>query len=193
MKWAWKSIQGLPSKSYVCGKCGTSLSSEKGWVADDSSGRPAAFIYICHDCTYPTFIGPDGEQIPGIPYGDSVPHVSDSHVNELYEEARRSTAANAYTAAVLCCRKLLMHIAVAKGATSGQSFADYVDFLAKKGYVPPDGCEWVDHIRKKGNEANHEIAIMGRSDAEELIGFAEMLLRFIYEFPARVKKSVPDH
>jgi hypothetical protein len=44
----------------------------------------------------------------------------------------------------------------------------------------------VDHIRKKGNEANHEIAIMSRTDAEELISFIEMLLKFMYEFPARI-------
>jgi hypothetical protein len=47
----------------------------------------------------------------------------------------------------------------------------------------------VDHIRKKGNEATHEIALMGQADAEELIGFTEMLLKFIYEFPARVPPS----
>jgi hypothetical protein len=44
----------------------------------------------------------------------------------------------------------------------------------------------VDHIRKKGNEANHEIALMTRVDAEELLSFSEMLLKFIYEFPSRI-------
>jgi len=36
------------------------------------------------------------------------------------------------------------------------------------------------------NEANHEIQIMTRDDARDLIKFAEMLLRFIYEFPKLV-------
>ena len=53
-------------------------------------------------------------------------------------------------------------------------------------YVPPNGQGWVDHIRKKGNEANHEIRLMSRRDAEELILLAEMLLKFVYEFPSRV-------
>ena len=44
----------------------------------------------------------------------------------------------------------------------------------------------MDHIRKKGNEATHEIALMTAQDATELISFAEMLLKFVYEFPARV-------
>jgi len=43
----------------------------------------------------------------------------------------------------------------------------------------------VDHIRTKGNEANHEIRLMGRQDAEELVTFVEMLLKFIYEFPSK--------
>jgi hypothetical protein len=59
--------------------------------------------------------------------------------------------------------------------------------LALKGYVPPNGKEWVDHIREKGNEATHEIQMMTREDAEDLITFLEMLLKFMYEFPAKMK------
>ena len=96
---------------------------------------------------------------------------------------------SAYTAAVLACRKLLMNSAVAQGAAAGKTFVSYVDHLADKGYVPPNGRGWVDHIRKRGNEANHEIKLMSGSDAEELITFIEMLLKFIYEFPAKVPQS----
>ena len=79
-----------------------------------------------------------------------------------------------------------MHLAVEKGAPTGKSFLEYVEYLAQKGYVPPDGKGWVDHIRKKGNEANHEIKIMSEADAKDLIAFSEMLLKFVYEFPAKV-------
>jgi hypothetical protein len=79
-----------------------------------------------------------------------------------------------------------MNIAVSKGAEEGLSFVEYVDYLAAKGYVPPDGADWVDHIRKKGNEATHQIAIMKREDAEDLITFVEALLRFIFEYPGMV-------
>jgi len=79
-----------------------------------------------------------------------------------------------------------MHIAVEQKAEPGKSFLYYVEFLADNGYVPPNGKGWVDHIRKKGNEANHEIILMTNVDAQELISFSEMLLKFIYEFPASV-------
>ncbi len=82
-----------------------------------------------------------------------------------------------------------MHIAVDLKAAEGLSFLDYVEYLAAKGYVPPNGKAWVDHIRKKGNEANHEIVLMEKQDSEQLIDFVEMLLKFIYEFPNRVPKS----
>jgi hypothetical protein len=80
-----------------------------------------------------------------------------------------------------------MHIAVEKGAPVGKTFLEYVGYLAQKGYVPPGGEGWVDHIRVKGNEANHEIKAMAETDAADLITFTEMLLKFIYEFPAKVK------
>ena len=72
-----------------------------------------------------------------------------------------------------------MHIAVDKGANPGETLITYIEHLTRAGYVPPDGRGWVD-IRRKGNEANHEIQIQltTRNDAEELIVFTEMLLKF---------------
>jgi len=83
-----------------------------------------------------------------------------------------------------------MHIAVAKGAKAGDSFVSYVEYLASHNYVPPDAREWVDHIRTKGNEANHEIVIMKKGDAEDLLAFSEMLLKLIFEFPASIKRKI---
>jgi hypothetical protein len=120
--------------------------------------------------------------------GNPVQQVPEA-LNKLYDEARRCTAQNCYTAAVLICRKMLMNIAVAQGATEGLKFIDYVSYLSEKGFVPPNGKHCVDHNRKKGNEATHEIALMGAPEATELLGFVEMLLRFIFEFPALVPKD----
>jgi Domain of unknown function (DUF4145) len=93
---------------------------------------------------------------------------------------------NAHTAAVMCCRKLLMNVAVSEGAEVGKGFAYYVKYLADEGHIPPKATTWVDYIRNKGNDANHEIKIMTRADAERLIKFSEMLLRIMYEHPAEV-------
>jgi hypothetical protein len=79
-----------------------------------------------------------------------------------------------------------MHVAVVEGAAEDKNFLYYVEYLASSGFVPPKGKMWVDYIRRRGNEANHEILLMGAEDSRALITFVEMLLRFIYEFPEMV-------
>ncbi len=86
----------------------------------------------------------------------------------------------------LLARKLLMNIAVQHGAAAGRTFAEYVDHLAANGFVPPNGKPWVDQLRTKGNEATHEIHQTSQADARQVLTFAEMLLRFVYEFPSMV-------
>ena len=86
-----------------------------------------------------------------------------------------------------------MHIAVHVGAVAGHSFVSYVDFLVENHYAPPKSKDWIDKIRSHGNEATHEIVIKTQADAEEIMTFLEMLLKFIYEFPARAGvKKPPD-
>ena len=187
----WQGISGIGVQSYTCGYCGKAVASDRGWKTDSGGGlQPqSAFIYICPLCKQPTFIHAN-EQVPGVIYGDEVANLPDS-IASLYREARNCIAARSYTASVLTCRKLLMNIAVAQGAAEGKTFIHYVEHLAASGYVPPNGRGWVDHIRKKGNEANHEITLMNKADAEELILFTEMLLKFVYEFPSRVPAAQP--
>jgi Domain of unknown function (DUF4145) len=173
-------------KQYTCAYCGSLTASTLGWIFSPGGGQPDwnHGIRLCSFCKNPTYFR--GEHcIPGTPFGKEVKHLP-PEVQAMYEEARACTGANANTAAVLVCRKLLMHIAVAEGAEPGLSFKAYVDYLEKNNYLPPRGKDWVDHVRDKGNEANHEIVQMQREDAETLIGFLQMLLTFLYEFPKRV-------
>ena len=188
----WRNISTTNSRSYVCGYCGNSLASEKGFVGECLvEGFPSgnSKIYICHYCHQPTYFDILDNQTPGFAYGNPVNDISESSIEGLYNEARKCVSCGSYTGAVLCCRKLLMHIAVSKGAKVGLSFLEYINYLSDKGFIPPDGKEWVGHIREKGNEANHEIVLMKPDDAKELIDFIEMLLKFIFEFPGRMKKK----
>jgi hypothetical protein len=185
----WQNIIAITRRAFKCGFCGHEIATTLGWpfsVQGPGGLQPHANIAVCPFCSRPTFFE-DGSQsrTPGVPFGDPVQHLP-AEVAALYDEARRCTADNSYTAGVLAIRKLLMHIAVNLGAKEGQNFMEYVQYLADNGYVPPNGKAWVDHIRKKGNEANHEIVLMKEADARDLINFAEMLLKFIYEFPKRV-------
>lgn len=183
---AWSQAQGLQPRKYTCGYCANLVSSERGW---QTNVNPVHYIYICPHCENPSFFSPVA-QVPGVAPGVEVQHLPEN-VEKLYREARLAVSVGSCTASVLAARKLLMHIAVAQGAKEGESFLGYVDYLAQKGFVPPNGRGWVDHIRAKGNEANHEIKLMDAAEAGDLIAFAEMLLKFIYEFPSRVPKPQP--
>lgn len=178
----WIDLHTTNSASYICGYCGSSISSDKAYV----SRRPGhaeqnARIYICHVCNKPTFIY-GGVTTPAAALGKSVERLPED-IRLLYEEIRSSTSVNAFTAAVLAARKLLMHIAVEKGAEENKTFVTYVNYLDSNHYTPPNSTAWVDRIRQLGNDANHEIVIMNKDQAQLILTFLEMILKFMYEFP----------
>src|SRR6516164_11034221 len=72
-----------------------------------------------------------------------------------------------------------------------KTFTEYLDHLNNHGYLTPKNKNWVDHIRKKGNDANHTIDPIFQHEAETLITFLEMLLRLTYEFPGKMPAGKP--
>jgi DNA-directed RNA polymerase subunit RPC12/RpoP len=177
----WQNLHNNGSRTYVCGHCGNSIASQLGYYGTSGSTRVAT-IYICHQCNKPTFFYQD-IQVPGAQFGQAVKHIPDANVEKLYDEARTCFSVNAFTSSVMCCRKLLMNIAVSEGATEGLSFVEYVNYLNDNNFIPPKGKAWVDAIRKLGNEANHSIEFKNPDEARLIITFTEMLLKFIYEMP----------
>lgn len=182
----WLNTSALDAIEFRCGHCGREVGTNLGYENRTDNLR----VYLCPRC-YKASAWESGRIIPGAPYGnevDSLPH----EVAVLYKEARECVRAAAYSSAVLTCRKILMHVAVDQGADTGKNFITYVKWLADNGYVPPHGRRWVDHIRKRGNEANHEINVMEVHDAQELVGFVEMLLKFVYELPSRIPDDTTE-
>jgi hypothetical protein len=187
----WNTPQSINSLKFRCAFCDSVVASGVGWVAaihDRGIAIPAGAIRICPHCGHPTYFMRDGRQIPGPLDGEAVEGITEKTVEHIYAEARRTYGESCFTASVLCCRKLLMHVAVSKGAKAGLPFVQYVEYLDEKRFVPP-GCEaWIDEIRKKGNEANHEIVIMTKEQAKDILTFCEMLLKLIFEFPTKIGK-----
>lgn len=180
----WNSKQGMGSHAYRCGYCHRDVASTLGIGSNNSipggrtyePQRPSMpVIYYCPRCDSPSYFD-QHRQVPAPILGMSVSGLP-ADIDGLYEEARRATSISAFTSCVLTCRKLLMHIAVDRGAQAGLSFVEYIKYLADHGYIPPNGKSWVDRIRVSGNEANHEIVIKNAADADELLTFLEMLLR----------------
>lgn len=192
----WKNVSFVNGVNFTCGYCGTLAGPSTGYqcLINTYSNETAGDLYMCPNCNKPTFIIWDDEikileQVPGPMLGNDIEYL-EADIESIYNEARRCISVNAYTSAVLSCRKLLMNIAVSKGAAEGDTFYNYVTYLKDNHFIPPGGEGWVDHIRKKGNHATHKLPNSTKEDAEDLLTFAEMLLRFVYEMPGRMSKHV---
>lgn len=187
------SKKAVSDYEYNCGYCGILVGPSMRYACSTTTSQKRETttygnILLCPKCNKPTFIRNNPkEHVPGPMVGEKLEHLPQD-IENLYNEARSCISVNAYTSSVLSCRKLLMNISVAKGAPPGKKFIEYVNFLDEKHFTPPDSKEWVDHIRKMGNEATHDIPSIEKEDAIELLGFTEMLLRFVYEMPGKMQK-----
>ena len=184
----WDNISKIPSKNYICGYCGNTSLSQVGYTSDEVSK-----IYICYHCSKPTFFANSDSQTPEPYIKSEIAGISDESVKKLYEEICRSYSAKAYTVSVLGAKKLIMNIAVSKGAEENKLFIQYVEYLWSNYYIHPAAREWTDQVKDIGNDAAHEIKLMMESDAKNLIHFIEMLLKIIYDFPSRIKKRESDN
>lgn len=116
---------------------------------------------------------------------------------ELWGEIRECLGVGAYTAAVMLCRKLLMHIAVTHGLSAkdgkdrAPNFAQCVNHLVSEGVVTKRMEPWIERIREVGNEANHEIAPVGKESALDVATFTQKLLELAYEMDDTMTRAQP--
>lgn len=184
----WHGATAIQPRNYHCGFCDSAVGSNTGFISV-GEGRNS-IVMICPACNQPTYfqhgVGPG---IPGVKPGPSVSGAG-PEVIELYEEARSAASANAFTAAVMVCRKLLMNISVDLGAKPNLKFVQYVNFLAENSFVSPRMKEYTDYLRTLGNDANHEIDHRTKDDAEIAIDFIAAIIRHNYEMPMRLPSSL---
>ena len=124
--------------------------------------------------------GLTGNNIEGMP----------EDISACYEEAMRCMGSGCFTASELLCRKILMHIAVEKGASEGKSFAYYINYLEEEGYVARHMKKWVDLIRKHGNESTHSLNVVEKNRADSTLSFTAQLLVLLYEMPLKAEQYI---
>ena len=116
---------------------------------------------------------------------------------EAWQEVRASLSVGAYTASVMLCRKLLMHVAVGHGLPAkndndrAPSFVECVDYLETAGIITKLMRPWVDRIKNVGNEANHDLDPPVETRALDVARFTEQLLKLAYEMDAIMAESNP--
>ncbi len=119
-------------------------------------------------------------------------------VQRTWVEVRGCLAIGATTAAVMLCRKLLLHMAVQSGLPAknakerSPSFEECVLHLQTEGVVTKAMQPWVDRIRVVGNEANHELTQLTPEAAMDIAQFTLQLLRLKFELSAMAVQSSPE-
>lgn len=83
----------------------------------------------------------------------------------------------------MICRKILMVCACHKGAGENKSFASYVDYITTTVLQYPDAVRAINAIRDIGNDANHEVKMVGADDAKRSMKIVTYMLNTIYSFP----------
>lgn len=177
--------------SYKCGFCDENVSGYVHivYMSDDSPpdiSRPEKILIryiLCPTCAHASIWHKDtNEIIPSSNPGKKIEGLSPI-VESVYEEARKCFSVGAYTANELLCRKLIMNIAVDKGAQENQSFKHYIEYLEQENFITSMIKNWADRIRDNGNEATHEIDTPNKKRAKSTFLFTIQLLTIIYEMP----------
>ncbi len=173
--------------TYTCGHCNTMVAGIVVSVYQVDFG--SVMWVLCTNCGYGSVVN-DDRIYPGTLFGPIIEGLP-KNVEEAYQEAKSCMSVNAYTACELLCRKILMHVAVEKGAKEGESFSEYLSILGEKGYITPPMEKWVDLIRQHGNKAAHLLEPPDRKRAESTIMFTAELLRLIYEMEHMANQYTP--
>ena len=174
--------------TFFCGHCDTQVTGPA--VASHQGDHGGVVWLLCTNCDR-GLVSNDGVLTPGRATGPTIAGLPPA-VAAAYHQARRSMSVNAFTGVELICRKILMHVAVEKGAEEGDTFASYITYLANQGYVTPPMNRWVNVIREHGNRATHELDEPDETRAESTLFFTAELLRLIYEMEQFADRYAPQ-
>ena len=169
---------------YRCGHCGANICVSKG--NQHSPGQ--YYLPKCYNCDLPTIITRHDKRYPPSGLSITVKGLPE-HIGEVYKEVKDCLVIGAWTATNMLARKLLMNVAVDKGADENKAFAYYVVWMDKSEWNTTGLKLGLDRIRAKGNDANHEIKEVSKEDVEEIFELLTMFLRLVYEFPDKFSNN----
>ena len=160
---------------YVCGHCGTAV---VGWVVAQAMVDYQRQWLLCPQCGMGSVrndntILPPPQTFPNV---DGLPE----RIAGLYGEARMSFESQIYTGCEILCRKILMNVAVDKGAKPDKKFVQYVAYLESNGHVVSSLKNMATVVKDNGNAAAHEIDPPSRERAEYTLKFTRRILDTVY-------------
>lgn len=187
----WSRAEG--TLDHICGHCGRGVGGQVWAQKRDlvhSQELPVGYLTSCPICDRGTAhvrvglneIAAHPSPIPG----RHIEHLPPD-VDRAYSSARRAVQARSFDGAAMVLRNLISHVAVDLGADRNKRYAFYVDWLNDEGHIPPDSDGLVQQLRRLGNETAHDLIDVEADDVLVALDIADLLLRFRYEAPGRVK------
>lgn len=173
------------NRAFVLGVCPNCGGSQLILLGYKSNGKPTTRWLRRANCSHA--LADNGGKTSPSALPLRVPKGVDGAELILWKEIRECLGVGATTAAVMLCRKLLLHVAVSQGLDEtdakgrGPNFQEAVNYLQAEGVITKKMRTWVDRIRDVGNEANHVIKPVHVSQALDVAEFTEQLLRLTYE------------
>jgi ribosomal protein S27AE len=166
--------------NYRCGHCGHDVTGLVVARHNDPGRIETAIWLLCPNCGDASVVTKKEELYPAALPGPELMGLP-ADIGNAYLEARKCLGLLAFTACTMMCRKILLHVAVEKGAEAGKPFEFCVDYLQDQGYISHNMKPWVDRIRRLGNEGAHDLEAPSSEAAESALIFTGELLRTVYE------------
>lgn len=133
-------------------------------------------------------------------YPGSMPSTVPAHVNapldRYYRQASESLQGGHYDASGAMSRKVVdvsTQQLLGEDSKKFGNIRDRIDALAQRGLLTPDLKDWAHQIRLGGNDAAHDEDPYTKDEAEDLLGFAELYLTYVYTLPGRLKARKQAH
>ena len=169
---------------YICGHCGANICVSKG-----PTHTPGGYyLPKCYKCNLPTILTIDNKRYPPSGFPTTVKGLPEG-IGKVYKEIKDCLVIGAWTATNMLARKLLMNVAVDKGAEENKAFTYYVSWMDKSEWNTTGLKLGLARIKNKGNEANHEIKEVTIEDVKEIFELLTMFLRLVYEFPDKFSNN----
>ncbi len=151
----------------------------------------------CHECQDAWLLwqadAGDGWSEPAVAYPapkHSASWTFPRAICDCAEEAVTCLRAEAFTAAVIMCRKTLEAACAERGAWAS-SLASAIKALRDQGVIDNALFRWADVLRISGNEAVHEVEhSVSREEAEDILTFTMALLEYIYTYRLKFEQFV---
>jgi len=178
-------------QSYRCGYCNRVVHGlVVSRIIDDEEGYESIWL-LCPNCKRGSVKTPENVIVPYAKASANIPGLS-PNLEKAYNEAGDCLSIGSFTACEMVCRKILMSVAVDRGAKENLTFKQYVNYLESNGDITSNMKPWVVFIKDSGNDANHELALSSKEHAESTFDFTTQLLTLIYGMQHRINKHLDN-